>query len=67
MRKLLGLEDGEQRSSIGEEYEERNVLVANSCGREEKESGLGRDDRVQEATEEGAIEQRLWRVGERYW
>lgn len=33
--------------------------MANSSGRGEKESGLGRDDRVQEATEEGAIAHRL--------
>lgn len=32
------------------------VSVAKSSGRDEKESGSGRDDRVQEAIEEGEME-----------
>ncbi|KAK3545660.1 hypothetical protein QTP70_009558 [Hemibagrus guttatus] len=43
-----------------EEREESKVSVAESRGREEKDSWSGRDERVQEATEEGEIEWRFW-------
>lgn len=46
------------RSQI-EERKERRVTGDHSIGREEKHSGSGRDDRVQEATEEGEIEWRF--------
>ncbi|KAK3527308.1 hypothetical protein QTP86_020237 [Hemibagrus guttatus] len=58
---FLCLVDKGQSRSMVEEREERKVSVAESRGREEKESWSGRDERVQEATEEGEIEWRLRR------
>lgn len=42
------------------------MFVTNSKGREENESGSGRDDKVQEATEEGVDKTKDSRVGEKY-
>lgn len=44
---------------MDEDSEERKVPVANSNGRVENESESGRDDRVQDGTEDGEIEWRL--------
>ena len=56
---FLGLVDRGQRRSRDEEREERKVSVAESKGREEKDSGSGREERVLEDTEEGETEWRF--------
>ncbi|KAK3572176.1 hypothetical protein QTP86_024849, partial [Hemibagrus guttatus] len=64
---FLRIVDKGQRRSMVEEREESKVSVAESRGREEKDSWSGRDERVQEATEEEEIEWRFRRVRERCW
>ncbi|MGL6083684.1 MAG: hypothetical protein ACRC4N_14955 [Gammaproteobacteria bacterium] len=43
---FLGLKDRGQRESIVKESEDTSVSIATSKGREEKESGSGREERV---------------------
>lgn len=50
---------------MDEKYEETNVLLAKSSGREEKESGSGEDDGVKAATREKVIQWRFWQVPKR--
>ncbi|KAK3560074.1 hypothetical protein QTP86_033799 [Hemibagrus guttatus] len=61
---FLRIVDKGQRRSMVEEREESRVSVAESRGREEKDSWSGSDERVQKATEEGEIEWWFRRVRE---